>query len=139
MPRVLVINPGSTSTKVSVFDDRTCLFTQSVFHDAPQLLSFPTVNDQLAMRMQLVLDLLSEHGIPVTSVDVFVGRGGCAFSQKEGVMEIDEHLVRDTREDRGGSDHPAKLGVMIAWELAKKYSKPAYDNQPGKPRASAVG
>ena len=130
MPRVLVINPGSTSTKVSVFDDRTCLFTQSVFHDAPQLLSFPTVNDQLAMRMQLVLDLLSEHGIPVTSVDVFVGRGGCAFSQKEGVMEIDEHLVRDTREDRGGSDHPAKLGVMIAWELAKKYSKPAYTLNP---------
>lgn len=130
MPRVLVINPGSTSTKVSVFDDRACLFTESVFHDAPQLLSFPTVNDQLAMRMQLVLDLLSEHGIHVTSVDVFVGRGGCAFSQKEGVMEIDEHLVRDTRDDRGGSDHPAKLGVMVAWELARKYSKPAYTLNP---------
>ena len=125
MARVLVINPGSTSTKVSVFDDRACLFTESVFHDAPQLLSFPTVNDQLAMRMQLVLDLLSEHGIPVTSVDVFVGRGGCAFSQKEGVMEIDEHLVRDTRDDRGGSDHPAKRGVMVAWEVEREYTKTA--------------
>ena len=108
MPRILVINPGSTSTKISVFDDMKCLFTESVFHDAPQLLSFPTANDQVPFRMKVVEDLLEKYGVPFESIDVYVGRGGCAYSQKAGVMEIDERLVRDTAEDKGGSDHPAE-------------------------------
>ena len=48
--RLLIINPGSTSTKISVFDDRKCMFTESVFHDAPQLLPYPTTNDQMPFR-----------------------------------------------------------------------------------------
>lgn len=130
MPRILVINPGSTSTKISVFDDMKCLFTESVFHDAPQLLSFPTTNDQVPFRMKVVEDLLEKYGVPFESIDVYVGRGGCAYSQKAGVMEIDERLVRDTAADKGGSDHPAKLGVMMAWELGRKYGKKMFTVNP---------
>ena len=130
MPRILVINPGSTSTKTSVFDDMKCLFTESVFHDAPQLLSFPTTNDQVPFRMKVVEDLLEKYGVPFESIDVYVGRGGCAYSQKAGVMEIDERLVRDTAADKGGSDHPAKLGVMMAWELGSKYGKKMFTVNP---------
>lgn len=130
MSRILVINPGSTSTKISVFDDMNCLFTESVFHDAPQLLSFPTANDQVPFRMKVVEDLLEKYGVPFESIDVYVGRGGCAYSQKAGVMEIDERLVRDTAEDKGGSDHPAKLGVMMAWELGRKYGKKMFTVNP---------
>ena len=90
--RILVINPGSTSTKISVYDDEAELFTQSVFHDAPQLLQYPTTNDQLPMRRAVVEDLLRVHGIPMDSIDVFVGRGGCAYSQKAGVMRIDQRM-----------------------------------------------
>ena len=128
--RVLVINPGSTSTKVSVFDDETALFTKSVFHDAPVLLQYRTTNDQLPFRKQVVLDLLAEHNIPIESVDVFVGRGGCAYSQPEGVMVIDRALYCDTRDDKGGSDHPAKLGVMMAYDFALEYGKPAFTLNP---------
>lgn len=128
--RLLIINPGSTSTKVSVFDDEVPVFTESVFHDAPQLLAYPTTNDQLPFRKKVVLDLLEAHSVPVESIDCFVGRGGCAYSQKEGVMEIDRALYEDTRDDRGGSDHPAKLGVMMAWELGNEYSKPMYTLNP---------
>ncbi len=128
--RLLVINPGSTSTKVSVFDDDSPLFTQSVFHDAPSLLAYESANDQLPMRRSVVLSLLEEHDIPLSSIDVFVGRGGCAYSQEEGVMVIDEALVKDTMADVGGSDHPAKLGVMLAWDLARKTGRPAYTVNP---------
>lgn len=130
MARLLVINPGSTSTKVSVFDDKNCVFTESVFHDAPVLLQYPTTNDQLPFRENVILSLLEKHNIDIHTIDVFVGRGGCAYSQKAGVMEIDQALVTDTANDAGGSDHPAKLGVMLAWELGRKYSKPMYTVNP---------
>lgn len=121
MSRLLIINPGSTSTKVSVFDDNSELFTESVFHDAPVLLSYPTVNDQTGFRKDVILKLLKEHGIGPESIDVWVGRGGSAYSQESGVMYIDELLFKDTRDAVGGSDHPAKLGVMLAYELCNEY------------------
>lgn len=124
--RMLVINPGSTSTKVSVFDGRSEVFTQSVFHDAPQLLAFPTVNDQMDMRMGVVESMLEAHGIKWDSIDAFIGRGGCAYSQQAGVMVIDEALEEDTRLDRGGSDHPAKLGVLMAYRLGVRHGKPMF-------------
>ena len=57
--RLLIINPGSTSTKISVFDDEREVFTESVFHDAPVLLRYKTTNDQLPFRTEVVLDVLS--------------------------------------------------------------------------------
>ena len=56
--RVLVINPGSTSTKVSYFEDGKNVYTESIFHDAPELLRYPTTNDQMPMRKQVLLDFL---------------------------------------------------------------------------------
>lgn len=130
MSRLLIINPGSTSTKISVFDDERNVFTQSVFHDAPQLLRYPTTNDQMPFREQVIRDLLKAHDIDIASIDVWVGRGGCAYSQQAGVMEIDSRLVEDTAADRGGSDHPAKLGVMLAYKLCSQYGGKMYTLNP---------
>jgi len=130
MNRLLIINPGSTSTKVSVFDEDRCIFTESVFHDAPVLLQYPTTNDQMPFRTKVITDILEKHGIDISTINVWVGRGGCAFSQKAGVMEIDERLVRDTAQDKGGSDHPAKLGVMLAYEFCRKYGGKMYTLNP---------
>ena len=128
--RMLVINPGSTSTKISVFENRRNLFTESIFHDAPELLAYSTVSEQLPMRRKVVMDFLSSHGMDIRDIDVFIGRGGCAYSQKEGVMRIDRRLYEDTRDDKGGSDHPAKLGVMLAYQLGTEYGKPMYTVDP---------
>ncbi|MBO4393211.1 MAG: butyrate kinase [Spirochaetales bacterium] len=130
MNRLLIINPGSTSTKISVFDDANCLFTESVFHDAPVLLQYPTTNAQMPFRAQVIRDILKKHGIDIRSINVWVGRGGCAYSQRSGVMEIDENLVRDTADDKGGSDHPAKLGVMLAYEFCRQYGGLMYTLNP---------
>jgi len=128
--RLLIINPGSTSTKISIFEDANCLFTESVFHDAPILLSFKSTNDQMDYRLGVIFDILNKHNIKVEDIDVFVGRGGCAYSQEEGVMVIDERLYNDTANDLGGSDHPAKLGVMLAYKLGMKYNKPMFTVDP---------
>ena len=128
--KLLIINPGSTSTKISVFEDERELFTESIFHDAPVLLQYRTTNDQLPFRTEVVLEFLKRHDTSIEDIDVFVGRGGCAHSQGEGVMTIDEKLVEDTRNDEGGSDHPAKLGVMMAYEFGTKYNKPMFTLNP---------
>ena len=117
--RILVINPGSTSTKVSLFENDTSRFEHSLFHDAPVLLQYPHVNDQTPFRYQVILDMLKEEGIPPESIDVFVGRGGSAQTQPGGVTRIDQKLFEDTVAAVGGSEHPAKLGVMLAWEFAR--------------------
>ena len=128
--KMLIINPGSTSTKVSYFENEENRFTQSIFHDAPVLLQYPTTNDQLPMRRRVIEEFLRSRGIAPEDIDVFVGRGGCAYSQGAGVMEIDRQLVEDTAADVGGSDHPAKLGVMLAWELGRKYGGSMYTVNP---------
>ena len=128
--RLLIINPGSTSTKVSLFDNEKCLFEHSLFHDAPELLKYPHVNGQLPFRYGVILDMLAREGIPPESIDVYVGRGGSAQTQPGGVTVIDEKLYEDTVAAVGGSEHPAKLGVMLAWKFAREYGKCAYTMDP---------
>ena len=128
--RLLVINPGSTSTKVSLFDNEKLLFEHSLFHDAPELLKFPHVNDQMPFRYNVIMDMLKEEGIDPKSIDVFVGRGGSACTQPGGVTSIDEKLYDDTVAAVGGSEHPAKLGVMLAWQFSKEFGKPSYTLNP---------
>ncbi len=128
--RILVINPGSTSTKVSLFENETLRFDRSLFHDAPELLKYPHVNDQTPFRYRVILDMLGEEGVPPEDIDVFVGRGGSAQTQPGGVTIIDRKLYEDTVAAVGGSEHPAKLGVMLAWEFAQNYRKPAYTLNP---------
>ena len=130
MSKLLIINPGSTSTKVSLFEDEKCLFEKSLFHDAPVLLKFPHVNDQMPFRYKVILDMLKEEGYDPKEIDVFVGRGGSAFTQPGGVTVIDEKLYDDTVAAVGGSEHPAKLGVMLAWQFAKEFGRDAYTLNP---------
>lgn len=127
---LLVINPGSTSTKVSLFKNETSLFEESLFHDAPVLLQFKHVNDQVPFRRQVILDMLARHSVDPASIDVFVGRGGSAYSQPGGVTRIDQRLYDDTVAAVGGSEHPAKLGVMLAWVFAQEYGREAYTLNP---------
>ena len=112
--RLLVINPGSTSTKVSLFENETSVFEKSLFHDSSVLLKFPHVNDQMPFRYQVIMDMLKDYGVAASDIDVFVGRGGSAYTQPGGVTAVDKRLYDDTVAAVGGSEHPAKLGVMLA-------------------------
>jgi len=115
--RILVINPGSTSTKISMFENETCLFTEDTFHDSAELLAFPTINDQLDYRMAVLRRFLKEKGVDLAQVDAVVGRGGGCYSIMGGVYKIDELLIRDTREAKGKLYHSSMLGVQMAKAL----------------------
>ena len=128
--KLLIINPGSTSTKISLYEDENVIFEESQFHDAPVLLRFPSVNDQMAFRKQVILNMLARRNIAPESIDVYVGRGGSARPQHSGVTVIDKKLFQDTSDGVGGSEHPARLGVMLAWELGNEFGKPMYTLNP---------
>lgn len=128
--KLLIINPGSTSTKVSLFENEKSLFEKSLFHDAPVLLQYPHVNDQMPFRYKVILDMLKDEGVDPATIDVYVGRGGSACTQPGGVTRIDQRLYDDTVAAVGGSEHPAKLGVMLAWKFAREYGKEAYTLNP---------
>ena len=128
--KILVINPGSTSTKVSLFGNEVSLFERSLFHDASELLKFPHVNDQMPFRRGVILDMLKAEGVAPDAIDAFVGRGGSACTQPGGLTRVDQRLYDDTVRAVGGSEHPAKLGVMLAWTLAQEFAKPAFTLNP---------
>ncbi len=128
--KLLIINPGSTSTKISLFVNEKELYERSQFHDAPVLLQYPHVNGQVPFRYQVILDMLKKEGTDPSEIDVFVGRGGSACTQPSGVTVIDQKLYDDTEAAVGGSEHAAKLGVMLAWKFALAYHKPAYTLNP---------
>lgn len=128
--KLLIINPGSTSTKVSLYEDEKEVFTKSVFHDANVLITFKHINDQVPFREEVIQEILKEYGYKLEDIDAFVGRGGSAYSQKEGITLIDERLYIDTKNSVSGSVHPAKLGVMMAYDFGTKYNKPMYTLNP---------
>ncbi|MCQ2403679.1 MAG: butyrate kinase [Lentisphaeria bacterium] len=130
MTRLLIINPGSTSTKVSLFDDERVVFERSLFHDSSVLLQFAHVNDQLPFRYGVIMEMLQEENVAPESIDACVGRGGGACSQPSGVTIVDPKLVEDTANGLSGTEHPAKLGVMLAWKFACEYGKKAYTLNP---------
>lgn len=110
---------------MSLFDDEKAVFERNLFHDSSVLLKFAHVNDQLPFRLGVIMDMLKEEGVAVESIDAFVGRGGSAHSQHGGTLRIDEKLFADTVAGVGGSEHPARLGVMLAWRLAQETGKMA--------------
>ena len=125
-----MINPGSTSTKVSLFEDEKSVFEKSIFHEASVLLKFPHVNGQVPFRKDVILEMLRSEGVEPSTIDAFVGRGGSAHTQPGGLTAVDQKLYDDTVAAVGGSEHPAKLGVMLAWSFAQEYGKPAYTLNP---------
>lgn len=112
--KIFVINPGSTSTKVEYFENEKSIVKANVFHDSSVLLQYPTINDQLPYRMEFVNKWLKENNIDLTDVDAIVGRGGASYPVCGGTYEIDERLVQDTREAKGGVYHSSMLGVQMA-------------------------
>lgn len=124
--KILVINPGSTSTKLAYFEDDLKLHEVSIFHDAPQLAKFGSVNGQFGFRKQMILDFLAENGIDLQEIDAIVGRGGSTATVNGGVYEVNDKMIEDTRNMVTGVDHPANLGVPLAKDLASECGARAF-------------
>ncbi|MDO4500388.1 MAG: butyrate kinase [Erysipelotrichaceae bacterium] len=118
---VLSINPGSTSTKVALFKNEERIFIDDIFHDSSILMNFKSINDQLNYRNEVLNNFIKERNIDMNTIDAIVGRGGPSYSVESGIYKVDELLVKDTREFKGGLYHSSCLGVQMAYELHKAY------------------
>ena len=119
--KIFVVNPGSTSTKVELFEDERSILEANVFHDSTILRTFATINDQLDYRMETVRGWLRENGVDLSGVDAIVGRGGACFPLEGGTYEVDERLLDDIRAARGGIYHSSMLGVQMAKALQSEF------------------
>ena len=122
--KVFVINPGSTSTKVAVFENAVKTFSANVKHDADRLNEFKEIRDQLAFRMETIQAELDRDGVSLEGIDAFSAICGGLVSCDGGVYEIgrgqNELLLQHARECFTVK-HPNTLGVQIAVELQKEY------------------
>lgn len=128
--KILVINPGSTSTKLSLFINETNQFTCDVFHDSSILKKFPTINDQLDYRMQVVFDFIEKNQIDLTDLDAIASRGGPCFAVSSGTYEVDEVLIEDTKNSKGGLYHASMLGVQMAQRIQEQFGGRIFMSDP---------
>ena len=84
MKRILVINPGSTSTKIAVYDNTSAVMEKTIIHTKENLARFDNVNDQLQMRKDLVVKALDENNIPMETITAVAARGRFASSATGG-------------------------------------------------------
>lgn len=124
--RILVINPGSTSTKVGVFEGERPLMERTVDHDAATLAGFEGVSDQLPYRRETIMAALGEAGIDPATMDAFVGRGGGLMPVEGGTYEVNDVLLDHARRGANGVQHPAQLGPQLAAALAEEFGGPAF-------------
>ena len=112
---ILVINPGSTSTKIAVFENGEARLQKTIRHTAEELAPFPKITDQLDFRRQMILGELEKAGIP-TKFDAIVARGGLTKPVPCGVYAIDENMIKATFESE--HQHATDLGCVIAREIS---------------------
>lgn len=125
MERLLILNPGSTSTKLAVFDTGTPLFTESAVHTPEELAPFDCVADQYGFRRDVVLRCLERHNIPLESLTAVVSRGGLLPPIEAGAYAVNEDMVWQLK-NRPRNEHASNVGAMIAFDIAKQLNIPAY-------------
>lgn len=125
MERLLILNPGSTSTKLAVFDGETPLFTESVTHTPEELAPFDHVADQFAFRRDLVLECLAARGIPLSSLTAVVSRGGLLPPVEAGAYEVNDDMVWQLIH-KPQNEHASNVGAVIARAFSRDLGIPAY-------------
>ncbi len=115
--KILAINPGSTSTKLAVYEDEQAILVRNITHTAEELASFDAITEQQDFRRQLILDELQRSGISL-DFHAVIGRGGLVKPVSGGVYEINEQMLNDTLHGCVMHNHACNLGCLIAHEIA---------------------
>ncbi len=121
----LIINPGSTSTKIGVFEDETLLFEETLRHSTEEIAQYASIVDQKDFRKQIILDLLKSKDFDINSLQVVVGRGGMLKPIPGGTYAVSDDLLEDLKVGKQGQ-HASNLGGILAREIADSISVPSY-------------
>jgi len=123
--RLLVINPGSTSTKIAIYDSEKSVFEETLRHDLEEIQSYSKIIEQYHFRKTLILETLNQNGINITKLNAVVGRGGLLRPIIGGTYAIDEKMINDLKMAKYG-EHASNIGALIAYEIANQLNIPAY-------------
>lgn len=125
MFRILSINPGSTSTKIALYDDEQEVFNKTLRHSEGELSGYDSIIDQADFRRQIILDALAESDINIQKLAAIVGRGGLVKPIPGGTYTISDALLEDVRHSPMG-EHASNLGALLAYEIASSLNLPAF-------------
>ncbi|GGJ78076.1 butyrate kinase [Anoxybacillus voinovskiensis] len=123
--RILVINPGSTSTKIGVFDNERSIFEKTIRHDTEEIKQYRSIIDQYEFRKQTILAALDEEGINISKLSAVCGRGGLLRPIEGGTYRVNEQMLTDLRKGYSGQ-HASNLGGILAHEIATALNIPAF-------------
>ena len=123
--RILTINPGSTSTKIAIFDDEKLVIEETLRHSAEEIGKFEKLFDQYEFRKNIILEILNEKGINITKLNAVVGRGGLLKPISGGTYGVNEKMIDDLKVGVLG-EHASNLGGVIANEIASQLNIPAF-------------
>ncbi|SDF51164.1 butyrate kinase [Sporomusa acidovorans] len=124
--KILTINPGSTSTKIAVYENEQELFRKTIDHDLEELSKYKVVADQLPLRKQAILDCLKVMNFSLAQLAAVSGRGGGGLPPvKKGAYRVNPVMV-DQLVHRNYSDHASNLGALLAYDIGNGLHIPAY-------------
>jgi butyrate kinase len=123
--RILIINPGSTSTKIGVFDNEISIFEKTLRHNAEEINSYANIIDQYEFRKNTILETLDHEGINISKLSAVCGRGGLLRPIEGGTYAVNETMLADLRTGFSGQ-HASNLGGIIAYEIASGLNIPSF-------------
>lgn len=121
----LIINPGSTSTKIGVFEDETLLFDETLRHPTEEIAKYDSIIAQKDFRKDIILNFLKEKGVDIKSFDVIVGRGGMLKPIPSGTYAVSDALLNDLKVGVQGQ-HASNLGGILSREIGDEIGVPSY-------------
>ena len=122
---ILAINPGSTSTKIAIYENQTEVFKKSIRHQTEDIQAFPSVFEQFHFRKKTILDTLKETDYTLQDFHAIVGRGGMLRPIESGTYLVNDRMINDMKEAKRG-EHASNLGCVIAKELGDEVNIPSF-------------
>ncbi|MEH7414771.1 butyrate kinase [Neobacillus drentensis] len=123
--RILTINPGSTSTKIGIYDDEISIFQKTIRHDAETMNTFVNIIDQYLFRKTAILETLDNEGINISKLSAVCARGGLLRPIEGGTYAVNDQMLKDLQAGYSGQ-HASNLGGIIAYEIAMGLNIPAF-------------
>lgn len=124
--KLLIINPGSTSTKLAIYEDGTKLVQENIEHDAEELKKYENIADQVPYRRGIIDEFLKRNGTSPEDLSAVVGRGGLVKGLHPGGYIVNQDLYTALGDERYCSPHASALGGLLAKPIADDQGIPAY-------------
>ena len=123
--KLLIINPGSTSTKIGVFDGEEEVLEETLRHSTEEISKYETIYDQFKFRKDIIINVLKEKEFDIKTLDAVVGRGGMLKPIESGTYKVNDKMLQDLKDGVQGQ-HASNLGGIIANQIGNELNIPAF-------------